>query len=180
MTIRHDVNGCLEGVFAHGQVYVLVSRVTEPTHFCAIGVPPADLLEDVARAWKKAGFDVDTCFHFAAAVTDDWCYKRAKAGEDPCNNVAARFTTKREGARRVPLRAKTLAQILNPQPETADVLHGLLDWIQRADLAAQRGDPRPDIQRADGAPLFPNSDWWLTELERRNPGTQHEVDEANT
>ena len=72
MTITHDVNGCLEGVFAHGQIYVLVSRVTDPKHFRAVGVPPTDLLEDVAHAWKKAGLDVDKCFRLAAAVPDEW------------------------------------------------------------------------------------------------------------
>ena len=51
LTIRHDVHGCLEGVFAHGQVYVLWSRVTNPKLFKAVRIPTADLLNDVARAW---------------------------------------------------------------------------------------------------------------------------------
>jgi hypothetical protein len=47
LSIRHIVRGCLEGVFAQGQVYVLVSRVTCPWHFQLVGLPPKDLLEDV-------------------------------------------------------------------------------------------------------------------------------------
>ena len=70
----------------------------------------------------------------------------------------------------MPLRLASVAQILNPQPETARVLHGLLDWIARADVAAQRGDPRPELCRADGQALFPEDEpWRLTDLERRNP-----------
>ena len=30
LSIKHLVIGCLEGVFAMGQVYVLISRVTDP------------------------------------------------------------------------------------------------------------------------------------------------------
>ena len=44
------VIGCFEGVFALGQVYVLVSRVVDPQNFVLVGVPPKDLLEDLAAA----------------------------------------------------------------------------------------------------------------------------------
>ena len=60
LTIRHVVNGCLEGVFAQGQIYVLNSRVTQQEHYRSIGIPPIDLLEDVAKAWQEAGIDVNT------------------------------------------------------------------------------------------------------------------------
>ena len=70
LTIRHDVNGCLEGMFALGQLYVLWSRVTDPKLFHAVGLPPADLLDEVALAWSEAGLDVDACF--AKAV----CHQR--------------------------------------------------------------------------------------------------------
>ena len=33
LSIRHLVLGCLEGVFAVGHVYVLVSRVADPSNF---------------------------------------------------------------------------------------------------------------------------------------------------
>ena len=69
LTIKHFVDGCLEGVFAHGQIYVLVSRVTDPDLFRAVGLPPQDLLEEVARALVAAGHDVDNVFSRAASVT---------------------------------------------------------------------------------------------------------------
>ena len=40
------------------EVYVLLSRVTDPRHLALIGMPPADLLEAVCNAWEKAGLDV--------------------------------------------------------------------------------------------------------------------------
>ena len=61
LTIANNVYGCLEGVFAAGQVYVLWSRVTNPLHFHLVGLPPADMLDEVAKAWQKAGFDVEKC-----------------------------------------------------------------------------------------------------------------------
>ena len=42
----------------------------------------------------------------------------------------------------------------------------------RVDVAAQRGDTRPDALHMDGTPLFPDSEWWLTEMEKRKPAEQ--------
>ena len=83
LTIRHDVDGCLEGVFALGQAYVLWSRVTDPKLFKAVGLPPSDLLNDVARAWAAGGKDVDACFDAAAVVIGQWAYTHASPGIDP-------------------------------------------------------------------------------------------------
>ena len=70
----------------------------------------------------------------------------------------------------MPLKLRTLATSLSPQPDTAHVLHGLLNWIARADLASRHGLPRPALCRADAEPLFPVDEaWWLTDLERRMP-----------
>ena len=168
-TIRITVQGCLEGVFALGQVYVLSSRVTDPAHFQLVGLPPEDLLEEVALAWKQAGHDVDVCFAMAAAVTSEWEYTPAGPRQDPCAMVRARLKPTGEEKRRVPLRLKALADVLNPQPAAAEVFHGLLNWIDRCDQASQAQQPPPPAARADGAPLFPEHKWWLTELEQRRP-----------
>ena len=39
LSIKHLVLGALEGIFALGQVYVLISRVTDPANFALVGVP---------------------------------------------------------------------------------------------------------------------------------------------
>ena len=127
LTIAHVVHGGLEGVFAHGQVYVLVSRVTDPRNFHAVGLPPLDLLDAVARAWRDAGLDVDACFRKAAEVCNEWEYTPAATGRDPCKNVAARLRARYDEKRRVPLKLRRLGEILQPQPDTARVLHGVLD-----------------------------------------------------
>ena len=169
MTIIDDVNGCLEGIFALGHVYVLVSRVTDPELFQGVGLPPADMLDAVARAWAKAGLDVDECFAAAVKVTDEWEYTGASSGKDPCDNVRSRLKPKFVEERRVKLVLSSLREMLMPQREAAVVLHGVLEWMDRVDVAAQRGDARPDALRRDGKPLFPFSEWWLTEMEKRKP-----------
>ena len=112
LTIRHDVNGCLEGMFALGQLYVLWSRVTDPRLFQAVGLPPADLLDEVAVAWSDAGLDVDTCFAKAVSVTNEWEYSAASGGKDPCRNVRARLKPVHQEERRVKLRLFTFSDIL--------------------------------------------------------------------
>ena len=67
-----------------------------------------------------------------------------------------------------------MQEILNPQPTTADVLHELLAWIDSADRASQRCEPRPALARRDGRPLFPEGPWWLTELKQRRPEGAHD------
>ena len=67
LTMPGQVLGGLEGIFAHGQAYVLISRVTDPANFHLIGLPPADMLDEVAKAWAENGLDVDSCFAVASS-----------------------------------------------------------------------------------------------------------------
>ena len=50
LSMRGKVRGSLEGIFAQGQVYVLISRCTDPRNFELIGLPPHDILNDVKSA----------------------------------------------------------------------------------------------------------------------------------
>ena len=84
-----------------------------------------------------------------------------------------------EEKRRMALKLKTLAGILNPQPTLSSVLHALLQWIDLADLASQRNHPRPSAERESGMPIFPEGAWWLTELEqRRSPNAADAMSDA--
>ena len=81
LTIRSEVNGCLEGVLALGQIYVLASRVTDPANLFFVGLPPKDLLADVAQAWTAAGLEPNACFEAAAAVTQEWNWQHPGGSE---------------------------------------------------------------------------------------------------
>ena len=146
-----------------GQVYVLVSRVTDPQNFSLVGIPPRDLIEDLAQALLRQGIDVDTFFEKACQVTSDWKYDHSKVG------LVDRIEQKFSHERTVPLRFRTLAECLKPQPEAHGVFQRLLDWIDRCDVASQTEEPKPPFQTVDGEPIFPEDDdpWWLTDISRR-------------
>ena len=146
-----------------GQVYVLVSRVTDPQNFLLVGIPPRDLIEDLAQALLRQGIDVDALFEKACQVTSDWKYDHSKVG------LVDRIEQKFSHERTVPLRFRTLAECLNPQPEAHVVFQRLLDWIDRCDVASQTGAPKPSFQTVNGEPIFPEDDdpWWLTDISRR-------------
>ena len=141
----------------------MISRVTDPRNFELLGLPPVDLLEDVADALREAGFDVVDCFRLATEVTSEWKYTPGK-GE-----MRDRFTPQRASEFTIPVRARKLAEILNPQPRASIVIHKLLDWIDRVDIASQCNGGKPDFTTAGGGCIFPDDDdpWWLTELSRR-------------
>ena len=103
-----------------GQVYVLVSRVTDPLNFMLLGVPPKDLIEDVAAALIMAGIDVDKYFEDACSVTRDFVYDK----EMP--RVRARIRAKTDHERTIMLKFRTLEDILNPQPQASIVISRLL------------------------------------------------------
>jgi len=163
LSIKHLVVGCLEGVFAMGQVYVLISRVTDPRNFLLCGLPPKDLWEDVSQAWLRAGLNIDDCWKRACSVTNEWTYD---PGAGPLKTrIRQRIMTERC----IPLKNRPLSEVLNPQPEASVVIQRVLDWIDRVDRASQTGEPKPDFETEEGDPIFPEDDdpWWLTDVSRR-------------
>ena len=161
MSIIHKLFGCLEGVFAQGQVYVLFSRVTDPDNLMLVGIPPFDLIDEVAEALVKAGYNVADCFAKATTVTGEWvCASENKPWSE---RIQPRFLEERT----IPLKRKNLGEILNPQPQAACVIQNLLDWIDRVDLASQSGTPRPAFETAEGQCIFPDEPWWLTDVQKR-------------
>ena len=79
------------------EVYVLLSRVTDPRHLALIGMPPADLLEAVCAAWEKAGLDVVECLRRATQVTNEWVYTATDG------DLRSRFTPRRIKETTVPV-----------------------------------------------------------------------------
>ena len=163
LSIAHIVRGCLEGIFAQGQVYVLFSRCTDPKNFHLVGLPPCDILEEVFVAWMNAGLDPVECSRRCVLVTNEWTYS-----PEP-QNILERFKPMFVKERAIPIVHRTLAENLNPQPQAAAVMHRLLDWIDRVDEAAMLNVRRPTFATTQGAPIFPEEDepWWLTDVQRK-------------
>ena len=137
--------------------------VTDPQNFSLLGIPPKDLLEDLATALIAARINVDEFFEAACTVTGEWKYDRTKS------RLKDRIDQKFCNERSVPLKFRTLAECLNPQPEAQVVFQRLLDWIDRCDVASQTGHAKPEFKTLDGQPIFPEDDdpWWLTDVSKR-------------
>ena len=164
LSVKHIVQGCLEGVFAQGQVYVLISRVTDPRNFHLLGVPPIDLIEEIGLAFREAGLDVPEQLRACVKVTNEFEY------DEKCDRLRDRLKPRRIAATMIPVRNKPLSEVLNPQPQFAKVLHLLLDWIDKCDIASQLGLEKPPCQTESGEKIIPtdeNDIWWLTELQCR-------------
>ena len=146
-----------------GQVYVLVSRVTDPQNFVLVGGPPKDLLEDVAAALLARNVDVDKYFEDACSVTREWVYDR----QGP--RLRDRFKVKFNNEQAIPVKLKSVEDIINPQPDAQVVIHRLLGWMDRIDSASQTGASRPPFRTIDGGEILPRDDepWWLTDVSRR-------------
>ena len=131
-----------------------------------IGLPPKDLLEDIAHAVMTLGKDPESFYRKSVSVTKEWVY-------DPePTRLRDRIKPRIVSEKSVPLRHRTLAEVLNPMPDASAVIGKLLDYIARVDLASQTGAPRPEFRTIDGETIFPedpNEEWWLTSLQRKAP-----------
>ena len=90
-----------------------------------------------------------------------------------------RIDQKYNHERSVPLKFRTLAETLNPQPDAHVVFQRLLDFIERCDIASQLGLPRPEFKTLDGEAIFPEDEepWWLTEVSKRISAEDRRDDE---
>jgi len=161
----------LEGVFAQGQVYVLISRVTDPKNFQLLGLPPIDLLEHVVDAWREAGLDVVECLRKCVTVTNEFEYVEGQ------ERIKDKIRPRKIDAKLVPVKNRKLADILNPQPKCSTVLHKLLDYINRCDYASQLGEEKPPCIDENGEEIIPTHDdnlWWLTEMSARKSTEEEE------
>ena len=156
-----------QGIFAQGQLYVLVSRVADPQHFVLIGVPPRDLAADVARAVYAKGLGVDEFYRRACSVTNGWQYTHTATNAFVDRIQQRKF---KQDDKAVPLTFRDLGGCLDPQPEASVVIRRLLEWIDMCDRASlDENAQRPPCCTLDGQSVFPPEDdkWWLTSLSRR-------------
>ena len=93
--------------------------MTDPTHFQLLGVPPIDLLEEVALAWREAGLDIVECLRKCVTVTSEFEYVEGQ------ERIKDRIRPKRIDAKLAPVKNRRLAEMLNPQPKCSAVLHSL-------------------------------------------------------
>ena len=105
------------------QVYVLVSRVTDPRNCLLCGLPPNDLWEEASLAWARAGLNVTDCWKRACSVTNEWVY-----ADEPTKPLKSRITQRLITERGIPLKNRTLSEVLDPQPEASVVFKRLLDF----------------------------------------------------
>ena len=101
-------------------MYVLISRVVDPRNFLLVGAPPKDLIEAVAHALIAAGISVDAFFDKACTVTREWIYDKANHVR-----VKDRIRQRINNEHGVPLKFRTLAEVLNPQPDASVVIKRL-------------------------------------------------------
>ena len=93
-----------------------------------------------------------------------------------------RFAPKFNRERTMPIKWRSLAQTLNPQPLAFAVIRRVLDWIDRCDQASQRNLPPPPFRAEDGGPIFPaegseDEFWWLTDVKRTDDKKAEKGDE---
>ena len=138
------------------------------------GLPPADILEDVCRAWERAGIDVVESLRRATTVTNEWVYTPTAEGD-----IRSRLTHRVINERTVPVALRDLYEIIDAQPRALAVIKKLLDWISRVDLASQQGLPRPVFKTVGGEPIFPPEEeqWWLTDFQQRKKPEENAGDE---
>ena len=92
------------------------------------------------------------------------------------------FQVRRQAQNTVPVKQRTLEEILRPQPKASAVMHRLLEWIERADRASQKGEPKLAFRTEGGEAIFPldeENQWWLTELQvRKDEKAACRIDES--
>ena len=120
-----------------------------PKLFKAVGKPPSDLLNDVARAWAAAGMDVGTCLDAGAVVIRQRLYTLALPCADPRCNVQDKLRHVREETTQVKLQLFSVKHILNPQPHATAAVHALLFWINELEKSPQRCEAKPPFTRPD-------------------------------
>ena len=85
---------------------MLISRVTDPRNFELVGLPPADLLEDVVAAWDKTGvLDAMEILQQAVELTNEFVYDPGVA--DLRDRIKPRFVS----TKMTPVKNRNLGEV---------------------------------------------------------------------
>jgi len=124
-------------------------------NFLLVGLPPKDLWVDITQAWLRQGLNIDDCWKRVCSVTNEWEYDA-----NPALELKSRIQERRKPRNEqcIPLKNRTLAEVLDPQPDASAVIKRLLNWIDRVGIASQEGLPKPVFEAADGSPIFPDGE----------------------
>ena len=87
--------------------------MTDPQLLHLVGLPPMDLLHEIFSGWKAAGLDPVECLRRCVSVTGDFVYHPGPP------DLRDRFTPRFVKERSVPIVARNLEEMLNPQPRAA-------------------------------------------------------------
>lgn len=159
LSIKHVVRGCLEGIFAQGQLYVLISRATDPQNIELVGIPPKDLLPAVKKAWRAAGFDPIECLRMATSITSEFEFQHGSE-----EDLKPRYINEKQN----PVKWRSIKGTLQPQEAARLVMQKLLGWIESVDQASQTGAARPPFRDGYGGEIFPTDEkWWLTDIQQQ-------------
>jgi hypothetical protein len=129
------------------------------------------MVNEVYEAVRAAGHDAEAWLSMAAGITGEWSLR---PGPTPLDRLVPRAFSEKFA----PPKHLSLAEALDPQPEAKRVYASLLDWIERADVASQLGQPRPPFTTTSGDDIFPDEEWWLTAHQRRARETAQAQEEA--
>ena len=128
-------------------------------------------------ALRAKAFDIDEVFSRAVQCRNEFIY-------DPCRSggYKDRFAQKYNKERMMPIKWRSLAETLNPQPVAFDVISKLLKWIDRCDEASQRNSRPPPLCAEDGSGIFPEEGsedelWFLTDVKRKQEADKPKGDE---
>ena len=87
--------------------------MTDPQLLHLVGLSPMDLLHEIFSGWKAAGLDPVECLRRCVSVTGDFVYHPGPL------DLRDRFTPRFVKERSVPIVARNLEEMLNPQPRAA-------------------------------------------------------------
>ena len=97
--------------------------VTNPDNYESVGIPPLDLIPAVAEALRAAGLDPEDFLKKSCDITREFAYD--PTAEDIRDRIKPRF----QSQKLLPVKNRTLEEVLDPQPKCSKVLKDIVRTI---------------------------------------------------